>query len=113
LAQNNPGLALDQAGVRHAAQFDGDLVAAIMRRLREFPQGQPEARDLASKVVAVAETSATVASGRLGKQWDDKNMAADFKKASPEGDRDFVQKAVDLLSTLEGLGLGPFLNKNK
>jgi hypothetical protein len=104
LTVNNPGLAVDAAGARAAAEYNGHLVAYLLRRLKaDFPQGQPSLRDEPAQLLSVAETAIPLAGQRLGnaRVTVPAGMVADFKKADAAGDRDFFRKAMEVIALLQ------------
>src|SRR5690606_27458654 len=89
----------------------GRSIALMLQNLRNFRGGGRAAREPGARPVAVGEaiTSRVAAAG--GQSWAAQKMGEDFAKATRQGDQAFTGKAARALAVLEGLGLGPFLNK--
>jgi hypothetical protein len=110
LAQANPLMAIDGPAAAAAVEFNGHMVACIMRNRGAFPVGDVPARDVASGVIRVAESAAVIGAAKLGGQYQSQQMADDFAKATADGDREFFRKALAMLGVLAGppLNMGPF-----
>lgn len=112
-AVNDPQLRLDAAGTDQAVELSEQLIGLFMKRVKEFPQiaaGEPEAetqkklelRVVPGAIIQVAESGAVLGMQTLGKRGvEAKNMAADFRKATKEGDEAFFRKALELVTALE------------
>lgn len=116
---NDPRLRLDENGNKAAGNLSGHLLTLVMNRLgdlkppvegdQEF-KAKRELRAQALDLVAGAEVCASQAMGALGRPLDPKGLAEEFKKGTPEGDRAFFQKCVEVISALKQAGLGPFMD---
>jgi hypothetical protein len=101
LSVNDPRLQIGDASVRQAAELNGHLLAYVVRRLQGGGfQEDSESRELTIRIVAVAETGIVLAANRMRIQQQALNLASDFTKGTPEGDRDFFRKAVELIGVL-------------
>jgi len=113
-AVNDPVLRLDRAGTEQALELSKHLVGYFMRRIKDFPQVDPlddeatakakvENRVIAAQIIQVAESAAVVGLRTLlQRPVEAKNLAAEFRKATAEGDREFFKRALELVTMLEG-----------
>lgn len=108
LGQPNPRLALTPEEARQVLSVQGQLIFWIADHLKEIGEATP--RQLPDQVLRVAETACVVGFEKLGEQLQPQKLADDFKKGTPEGDRDFFRKALELRRrfTTPPLNLGPF-----
>jgi hypothetical protein len=119
MAQNNPQLALSPEGMKQAAELNGHLLALIIVRMqaKDFPEGDTAARELPAQAVSVAETAIGLAAQKAGStQPLPRGLAAEFKKATREGDAAFFRSALELLRVLQrppfGFPPGTFLKND-
>lgn len=94
-----------------AGSIAGQSIALMLKNLRNFPDGDTAPRETGAKLVAVGEAITSLVAAAGGQNWADQKMGEDFAKATRQGDQAFTEKAARALAVLEGLGLGPFLNK--
>jgi hypothetical protein len=105
----NPGAPVGPAGMKAAGELSGALLAYVHQHLKDYPQGNPQAREGAVEVVRVAEAAIFLVVQPSDPSYQDTRMDEDFKKATREGDNAFVDKARAAIQALEKLGMGPFL----
>jgi hypothetical protein len=119
LTANNPLLALNDSGIKRAAELNGYILGLVMRRLKagDYPAGEPASRTLAVQAVAVAETAIGLAAQRAGVQVGSRGVAEDFRKATAAGDRDFHRKGLDLIGILQqppfSFPIGTFMREDE
>jgi hypothetical protein len=105
LSQNNPQLALGPEGIKEAAELNGHVLALIIARMQagDFAPGDTAARELPAQTVSVAETAIGLAAQKAGStQPIPRGLASEFKKATPEGDRNFFRLGLEMLRALHG-----------
>lgn len=119
-AVNDPQQRLDEAATKQATEFSGRLIGYLVRQIKDFPaaaagddpavaQQKQEARARAFELAQVTEAAAVIGLRTMGRTVAPTNMAEDFRKATAEGDKEFIRKALELLTALELAGMGPFL----
>ncbi len=108
IGEANPQMALTPAQIKLDVAVHGQLIAWIADNLKQMEEGT--SRQLPEQAIRVGENACVVGLEKLNEAYQSQKLADDFKKATPEGDREFFAKVLTLRQKLEGppLNLGPF-----
>jgi hypothetical protein len=100
--QSNPQLKLTQAEDAGVVEMSLHLLGWVVTHIKDFENVPAQDRRQISQMVQVAEQTVMLGADKYGVKVLPQQLTELFLQATAQGDREFFQKAVDLITRMEG-----------